>query len=102
MKTIACVLAAGSFCLCWTIARADSIPERMNHQDRRIEKGEKSGSLTPKEAERLQNQQDTIHDERARALEDGKMSAGERREIRHDQKQANKSIRRQKHDAQHD
>jgi hypothetical protein len=76
---------------------AGEIQEREEHQERRIEKGERSGRLTPKEANRLENEQQTIEEERQRALEDGKITHGERREIRHDQKKANRDIRKKKH-----
>jgi hypothetical protein len=78
-------------------APAKTITKHEQHQEQRIEHGEESGRLTPHEAERLENQQQTIDDERARAGEDGHVSKGERREIRHDQREASRTIRQKKH-----
>jgi uncharacterized protein HemX len=78
-------------------APAKTIQKHEQNQDQRIENGENSGRLTPHETERLENQQQTIDEERQRALEDGHMSKGERREIRHDQREASRTIRKKKH-----
>ena len=104
MKTI--TMIAGVAAVCWLVwageVRAQTIDQHMENQERRIENGEKSGKLTPKEATRLQNEQQTIHDETQRAREDGKITRGERHEIRHDQRAASRDIRHKKHNAKHD
>ncbi len=104
MKTIA-IIAVGSM-LCAVAAptgvRAGEIRKRERHQERRIEQGERSGSLTPKETRRLENEQENIRDEKARAAADGKITRGERREIRHDQNAAGRDIVRKKHNARHE
>ena len=76
---------------------AESLKARQQHQEQRIEHGADSGRLTPRETERLQNEEQTIRDERQRALEDGKMTRGERHDIRHDEKAASRDIRRKAH-----
>ena len=76
---------------------AGDIERHENNQDQRIENGVESGRITPKEAQRLENEQETIKDERARALEDGRITHKEHREIRHDQKKANRDIHKKKH-----
>src|SRR5262245_58361026 len=97
MRNIALVAATGMVLALGTAAGAGDVTDHMNHQQKRIEKGVESGRLTPKEANRLENQQQNIHDERARALEDGKITKGERREIRHDQRKADNAIHHKKH-----
>jgi hypothetical protein len=83
-------------------AHGQTIETHTENQERRIENGEASGKLTPKESTRLQNEQQTIHDERQRAAADGKITHGERHEIRHDQRAANRDIHRKKHNAKQD
>jgi hypothetical protein len=81
---------------------SQTIETHTENQERRIENGEESGKLTPKESTRLQNEQQTIHDERQRAAADGKVTQGERHEIRHDQRAANRDIHRKKNNAKQD
>ena len=78
------------------------IDKRADRQENRIEEGVDSGKLTDKEAERLQNRQDVIDKERENAREDGKVTRGERREIRHDQNKASHAIRDKKHNDRHE
>lgn len=82
-----------------THAAAGVIHKRERRQEARIERGVHSGRVTPREAQRLEGEQQTIHDERARALADGRVTRGERREIRHDQRAASRDIYRKKHNA---
>lgn len=102
MKRTIWIAAAVLVAASGTTVSAGEVRHRMNTQDRRIENGVENGELTPREANRLENQQENIADERARALEDGHMSRGERREIRQDQRAASHSIWRKKHNARHD
>jgi hypothetical protein len=81
---------------------ARTIRQRAENQEERIERGEDNGRLTPRESNRLENEQQTIDAERRRALEDGRVTRGERREIRHDQRAASRDIRRKKHNARRD
>jgi hypothetical protein len=76
---------------------AGEIKKHEKKEERRIERGEKSGKLTPKEAQRLENQQDVIEKEREQALEDGHVSKRERKDIRHDQKRLSQDIYKKKH-----
>jgi hypothetical protein len=85
-----------------TRVAARTIGGATENQEERIERGEESGRLTPRESNRLENEQETIHQERRRALEDGRVTRGEHREIRHDQRAASRDIRRKKHNARHD
>jgi len=85
------------------VASAQSTPKVGKTQVRqttRIADGIASGELTPKEARHLENQQRYIQVEKKMAKADGVVTINERRNIRNDQRVANRSIRRQKHDLQ--
>jgi hypothetical protein len=79
-----------------------TIKKHEQREQHRIDQGEKSGRLTPKESERLQNQQEVIDKERQDAGADGKITKRERRDIRHDQKRLNQDIHHKKHNKQHE
>jgi uncharacterized membrane protein YebE (DUF533 family) len=96
-RTIVATIATTVLLASVARAHAKTIQKHEENQEQRIEHGEESGRVTPHEAERLENQQKTIDDERARAREDGHVSKGERREIRHDQREASRTIHRKKH-----
>jgi len=69
-------------------------------QTSRIVHGVANGELTRREAKNLKRQQKHIQKEKRIAKADGIVTKRERAHIRHDQKVANRSIYRQKHDAQ--
>jgi hypothetical protein len=73
------------------------IRKRQTKQQTRINRGVKSGRLTPKETSRLRNEQNLVGIERSQAMLDGKMTKRERTDIRHDQNRLNKDIRKKKH-----
>jgi hypothetical protein len=91
------VLAAGT-----TPGFGRTIKKKAAHEEKRIEGGKDSGRLTPKETERLENQQEIIDKERAQAAEDGKVTYREKRDIKHDQKRLSKDIYHKKHNKQHE
>src|SRR5258705_6249677 len=101
MKTIVAIIAAGMLVPTTVALAKRPIAKREEQQQERIEHGVNSGKLTGKEAERLENQQEIIEQERENAKEDGKVTRGERREIRHDQNQASHAIRHKKHNDRH-
>lgn len=70
---------------------ADTVQRDVNQQTR-IENGLKDGSLTTKEAGRLEKEQSRIDRLQARDLKDGKLSAGERAELRQAQNKASHDI----------
>lgn len=78
------------------------IEKREANQQRRIEAGEKSGSLTPREAARLERGQARVEKMEQRAEADGKITGREARRIEHAQDVQSKKIHREKHDRQHD
>jgi len=75
---------------------AQTVMKREKKQEHRIQRGMQSGKITPKEANRLENQQETIEKEREQAWEDGKMTHRERQDIRHDQRRLSQDIHRKK------
>lgn len=75
------------------------IDQREANQQTRIDRGVNSGSLTQREATKLQNQQNRINTAEANAKADGKVTAQERRQINRKQNRANRDIYRKKHNA---
>jgi hypothetical protein len=78
-------------------AFAANVPERQRKQEHRIERGIKNGKLTPKETQRLRDQQTLINVERAEAKRDGKITGRERADMQHDLNRLNKDIHRKKY-----
>lgn len=76
------------------------LDKREANQKKRIEQGEKSGELTPREAKRIERGEARLekHEEAAKA--DGKVTPGERRRLNKEANHMSKRIHRQKHDAQ--
>lgn len=78
------------------------VDQREANQERRIEQGEKSGQLTPREANRLEKEQGRIDRAEDRAKADGKVTAKERAHLGNMQDRASRDIAREKHDRQRD
>jgi hypothetical protein len=78
-------------------AFAANVPERQRKQEHRIERGIRSGKLTPKETQRLRDQQGIINLERAEAKRDGKITGRERADMQHDLNRLSKDIHRKKY-----
>lgn len=78
------------------------VGERQRMQQERIGQGIKSGSLTPAEAARMENQEKHINREVAsdRAANGGTLTPGERARVNHQQNKVSRHIYHQKHDAQ--
>lgn len=75
---------------------------RQREQQERIGQGIKSGSLTPAEAARMENQEKHVNREvaRDRAANGGTLTPGERAKVNHQQNKVSRHIYHQKHDAQ--
>ena len=97
MKRMALTVAGVLAVLVPAAGFGESLGQHEEKEQQRINQGVKKGKLTPKEQERLQDQQDTIEKERNEAWEDGKMSKRERKDIRHDQKRLGHDIHHKKH-----
>lgn len=83
-------------------ANMPRVDRREASQERRIEQGVASGSLTPREARRLERGQRHVANMEARAKADGVVTHRERAELRHAQDVQSRRIYAEKHDAQHD
>lgn len=78
------------------------IDQRQLNQERRIEQGVASGSLTQREANRLERGQQRIDNMEARAKADGVVTRQERARLQHAENVQSREIYREKHDRQHD
>ena len=76
--------------------------QRQANQEKRIEQGEKSGTLTSKEAARLENGQDRLQTIEDKAKADGQVTAKERARMARAENKQSARIYRQKHDPQRD
>jgi uncharacterized membrane protein YebE (DUF533 family) len=90
-------LAGGAFAQTQGTPRID---QRQENQERRIEQGRQSGTLTDKEAARLERGQARVQKMEDKAAADGKVTKKERRRIEHAQDVQSRRIYRQKHDRQ--
>jgi Tfp pilus assembly protein FimT len=96
------VAAAAAFAVP-AFAQTQSTPrvdQRQENQERRIEKGEKSGALTQKEAARLEKGQARVQKMENKAVADGKVTAKERARIEKAQDKQSRRIYKEKHDKQ--
>lgn len=84
------------------LAQGSRIDARQAEQDRRIDQGVQSGSLTAQEAARLEQGQAAVQRAENRALADGTVTRRERAHIENLQDRQSERIYRQKHDRQHD
>ena len=104
MKKLSLIaLAAGAVLALPALAQTDStrrIDKREANQERRIEQGEKSGALTPRESARLEKGQARVDKMEQKATADGKVTAKERRHIEKAQNRESRRIAREKHDKQ--
>ena len=77
------------------------IDQRQADQQQRIDQGVASGSLTQKEAAKLQRGQAKVQKMEDKAVADGRVTPKEARRIEHAQDKQSQRIARQKHDRQH-
>ncbi len=81
---------------------ASTVDQRQANQEKRIDQGVASGSLNPKEANRLERGQQRVDNMEQRALaNDGQVGTKEAKAINKAQNVQSKRIYRQKHDRQH-
>jgi hypothetical protein len=76
------------------------VDQRQANQEQRIEQGEKSGALTPREVRGLERGQNRVQRIEGRAAADGKVTAKERRRLERAQDAQSRRIYREKHDRQ--
>jgi hypothetical protein len=78
------------------------IDKREDRQEARIQQGAASGTLTDRETQRLEHQQGRIDRMQDRAAADGQVTHKERAKITAVQNEANRDIRRKKHNRRHE
>lgn len=104
MKTVKALAAIAVILPTLAFAQANTpgVDQRQINQERRIGQGVASGSLTPREANRLERGQQHVNNMETRAKADGVVTRQERARIHHAQDVQSDRIYRQKHDRQHD
>ena len=103
MKTLSLAALLAATIALTAVAQTQSTPridQRQANQERRIEQGEKSGALTPKEAARLEKGEAHIQKMEDKATADGKVTRKERTRIEKAQDRSSRRIYREKHDRQ--
>lgn len=88
--------------LAFAQANTPQVDQRQINQERRIDQGAASGSLTPREANRLEHGQQHVANMENRAKADGVVTQKERAHLHHAQDVQSERIYAQKHDRQHD
>lgn len=73
------------------------VDRREQRQQRRIEQGEKSGQLTPRETRNLERREAKIHRDEAKAKSDGTVTPAERRKLNREENRTSRAIYRKKH-----
>ena len=99
-KLILATLITGLLLAGTASAGTPNIDARQTNQRARINEGVASGELTRREAHGLRTQQAHIRHEERQAKADGVVTRAERRHLQNDLNRSDRSIRRQKHDAQ--
>lgn len=105
MKRFVSILLSAAFLLGVSISaiaqtHTPGINNRERRQQKRIRQGVRSGSLTRREAARMERQQARTHRIEAKAKSDGTVTARERARIQARENRTSRHIYRQKHDAQ--
>ncbi|MGB4065769.1 MAG: hypothetical protein WBK19_18260 [Azonexus sp.] len=100
-KTIA-VLSLVLPVLAFAQANTPRVDQRQANQEQRIDQGVASGSLTQREANRLDRGQQHVDNMENRAKSDGVVTRGERARLHQAQEVQSRRIYAQKHDRQHD
>jgi hypothetical protein len=105
MKTRTLIAAVALVAPLLASAQTPSTPrvdQRQVNQEARIQQGAQSGSLTQKEAAKLEKGQTHVQKVENKAMADGTVNKKEAGRIEHAQDQQSKKIYREKHDRQHD
>ncbi len=104
MSTRHTLFAAFALVPLLAFAQADTprVDQRQANQERRIDQGVASGSLTAREANRLERGQQRVDNIEQRAKADGVVTRQERVRLHQAQDVQSRRIAEQKHDRQHD
>ncbi|MBS1140167.1 MAG: hypothetical protein H6R13_1620 [Proteobacteria bacterium] len=101
IKTLA-VLSLVLPTLAFAQGNTPRVDQRQANQEQRIDQGGASGSLTQREANRLDRGQQHVDNMENRAKSDGVVTRGERARLHQAQEVQSRRIYAQKHDRQHD
>ena len=103
MKTIKAIAAIAIVLPTLAFAQANTpgIDQRQANQERRIDQGVASGSLTQREANRLDRGQQRVDNMENRAKADGVVTPQERQRIHRAQDTQNRQIAKKKHNRRH-
>ena len=82
------------------MAPTSYLDRRLDNEQHRIDAGVADGSLTQREARRLQNSENRIRAEEERFKADGNFTPRERQKVARDENRLSRQIHRQRHDAQ--
>jgi hypothetical protein len=101
-KAISIFIVAGAMCgtlsgMAYAGTNSPVVDQRQVNQERRIEQGVASGSLTAGEAARLEAQQARIANREAAMKADGSLTATERAKLTCQQNRASRNIYMKKH-----
>jgi Skp family chaperone for outer membrane proteins len=105
MKTRTLIAAVALVAPLLAVAQTPSTPrvdQRQVNQEARIQQGAQSGSLTQKEATKLEKGQTHVQNMENKAMADGTVNKKEAGRIENAQDQQSKKVYREKHDRQHD
>lgn len=103
MKALKIFVATATLLPALVFAQATpGVDQRQANQERRIDQGLASGSLTPREAVRLERGQQRVERMESRAKADGVVTGNERAHLNRAQDVQSRRIAAQKHDRQHD
>jgi predicted nuclease with TOPRIM domain len=100
LKGVMAVLLAGSVSLTGLPAWSQTVNQRQENQQRRIEQGVESGQITREEYNRLQRQQGRTQAMEDRMKADGKLTPKERAKLQERLDKTGSNVNRQKHDVQ--
>ena len=81
-------------------ASTPGIDQRQTNQDKRVDQGVASGTLTQREAQRMENQQAAVGRAEDKAKADGVVTPQERKRLHKAENRTSRHMHRQKHDAQ--
>ena len=99
-RKIIAVAIVAAFPLGVLAQTAGSEVQRNINQQQRIEQGLQSGSLTTREAARLEKEESRVNAMQSRALKDGTLSDAEKARIQRAQNRVSRDIEKDKHNAQ--
>lgn len=95
-----CIAAIAAQAQAPDAASTPKVDKRQARQQAKIDKGEASGALTPRESQRLEKRQAGVAKAEENAKADGTVTAKERRHLDNMQDRNRRAIKRQKHDKQ--